>query len=225
MGDDVEGARRTLVVFAKVPRPGRVKTRLAAGIGDAQAAALYRVLGRQVLDGVRGGKYRIVVYIDPAGELDQARDWLGEAGVHFRPQQGIGLGDRLAHAIREELRGAEHVCAIGTDAPAVDRDVVDRAFVELPAHHLVLGPATDGGYYLIGLSDYRPALFRKVPWSTAAVLEATLARARTLGLRTSILPPLSDIDTVEDLRRAGYPLSGGPFPAAPFKPRTPADPR
>ena len=203
---DTQGAGRTLVVFAKVPRPGRVKTRLAATIGDAEAAALYRTLGRRVLDGVRGGNYRIVAYIDPANELDKARDWLGEAGIDFRPQEGDSLGERLARACRRELRRARYVCAIGTDAPGVDRRLVDRAFRQLSESDLVLGPALDGGYYLIGLTGDWPALFRGVPWSTAKVLAATLARARTLKLRTSTLPPLADIDTVEDLERAGYPL-------------------
>ena len=174
MTRDVE---RTLIVFAKVPRPGRVKTRLAAAIGDVEAASLYRVMGRRVLDGVRGGDYRIVVYIDPANELAAAREWLGAAGAGFRPQEGDDLGERLAHAFRREYRRAPQVCAIGTDAPAVDRRVVERAFAELSAHDLVLGPALDGGYYLIGGTGYWPDLFRDVPWSTEEVMTTTLARA------------------------------------------------
>ena len=201
---------RTLIVFAKVPRPGRVKTRLAAAIGDAEAAALYRILGRRVVDGVRGGAYRLVAYIDPAHELAGARDWLGEGGVDFRPQRGDGLGERLARAFRQELERARHVCAIGTDAPAVDRRLADRAFDELAANDLVLGPALDGGYYLIGANRYWPDLFRDVPWSTEDVLTATLARARALKLRTATLEPLRDIDTVEDLERAGYPPARQP---------------
>ena len=203
---DTSSAGRTLVVFAKVPRPGRVKTRLAATIGDTEAAALYRTLGRQVLDGVRGGNYRVVAYIDPGNELDKARNWLGEGGIDFRPQEGDSLGERLTRACRRELRRARYVCAIGTDAPAVDRSLVDRAFSELVKSDLVLGPALDGGYYLIGMTGDWPALFRGVPWSTGDVLTATLERAQTLKLRTSTLPPLADIDTVEDLKRAGYPL-------------------
>ena len=196
------------MVFAKVPRPGHVKTRLAADIGAAEAASLYRALGRHVLDGVRGGNYRTVAYIDPAEELVQARDWLGAEGVDFRPQRGVGLGERLANVFQEELRRARHVCAIGTDAPAVDRDVVERAFAELVSNDLVLGPAVDGGYYLIGMSGHWPELFRDVPWSTAEVMARTLARARALKLGIATLPPLSDIDTVDDLRRSGYPAPG-----------------
>ena len=160
---------RTLIAFAKVPRPGRVKTRLAAAIGDTEAASLYRVMGRRVLDGVRGGDYRLVAYIDPANELARARDWLGETGIDFKPQAGDDLGERLADAFRREFQRARHVCAIGTDAPAVDRRVVERAFTELSNNDLVLGPALDGGYYLIGLSGYQPELFRGVPWSTERV--------------------------------------------------------
>lgn len=200
---------RTLIVFAKVPRPGRVKTRLAAAIGDTAAASLYRTLGRRVLDGVRGGPYRVVAYIDPANELAGARDWLGGAGVDFRPQEGDDLGERLARAFRRELERARHVCAIGTDAPAVDRSVAERAFAELATSDLVLGPALDGGYYLIGARGHWPELFRGVPWSTEEVLTATLARANALRLRTATLDPLPDIDTVEDLERTGYPPPRG----------------
>ena len=220
---NVKGVGCTLVVFAKIPRPGRVKTRLATDIGAAEAASLYRVLGRQVLDGVRGGDYRIVAYIDPANQLAQAREWLGEAGIDFRPQQGAGLGERLAHAFRQELRGTRHVCAIGTDAPGVDRHVVARAFAELAANELVLGPAMDGGYYLIGMSGHRPTLFRGVPWSTKEVLATTLARARDLKLRTSMLPPLADIDTFDDLKRTGYPMPGHHVPARGSGSKSPAD--
>lgn len=193
---------RSLIVFAKVPRPGHVKTRLAAAVGDVEAASLYRVMGRRVLDGVRGGDYRLVAYIDPANELAAARRWLGAAGVDFRPQEGEGLGERLTDAFRREFQRAGHVCAIGTDAPAVDRHVVERAFAELPTNDLVLGPALDGGYYLIGATGYWPELFRDVPWSTEEVMAATLARARALTLRTATLEALPDIDTVEDLERA-----------------------
>ena len=196
---------RTLIAFAKVPRPGRVKTRLAAAIGDEEAASLYRIMGRRVVDGVRGGDYRLVAYIDPANELASARAWLGGASVDFRAQGGGDLGERLADAFRREFRRARHVCAIGTDAPAVDRRVVERAFSELSTNDLVLGPALDGGYYLIGATGYWPELFREVPWSTEEVMTATLARARALKLRTATLEPLPDIDTVEDLERAGAP--------------------
>ena len=202
MTRDVE---RTLIVFAKVPRPGRVKTRLAAAIGDVEAASLYGIMGRRVLDGVRGGHYRLVAYIDPGNELAAASAWLGAAGVHFRPQQGGDLGERLANAFRHEFKRARRVCAIGTDAPAVDRPVVERAFAELSTNDLVLGPALDGGYYLIGATGYWPDLFRNVPWSTEEVMTSTLVRARSLKLRTATLEPLADIDTVEDLERADAP--------------------
>ncbi len=198
-------AERTLIVFAKVPRPGRVKTRLAAAIGDVEAASLYGIMGRRVVDGVRGGHYRVVVYIDPANELAAARRWLGAANVGFRPQEGDDLGERLANAFRREFQRAPQVCAIGTDAPAVDRRVVEHAFAELPANDLVLGPALDGGYYLIGATGYWPDLFRDVPWSTEEVMTTTLARAAALKLRTATLEPLPDIDTVEDLERADAP--------------------
>jgi len=185
--------------------PVRAVDHVSFRLGDVEAASLYGIMGRRVLDGVRGGRYRLVVYIDPANELAAAREWLGAADVGFRPQDGNDLGERLAEAFRREFQRARQVCAIGTDAPAVDRRVVERAFDELSANDLVLGPALDGGYYLIGATAYRPALFRDVPWSTERVMTATLARARALELRTATLEPLPDIDTVEDLERADVP--------------------
>ena len=201
LNDSFDG--RALMVFAKAPRPGSVKTRLAADIGDDEAASVYRILGRQVLDQVRDGSYRTVVYYAPPGAGSSVREWLGDAGVEYRPQNGDGLGERLEHAFAEAFKASQRVCVIGTDAPGVDQKRVEQAFDSLDASDVVFGPTSDGGYYLLGLNRPQPELFRGVPWSTNQVFAASFERASSLGLHPTTLPALSDIDTLEDLEGVG----------------------
>ncbi len=192
--------RRALIVFAKAPRPGRVKTRLAADLGAQEAARVYRRLGRRVLDAVREGPYRTLVYYDPPDAEAEMRDWLGGESLEFRPQAEGDLGERMARAFEEALRDADRACIVGTDVPALRRALVVQALERLESADVVLGPAEDGGYYLMALSRPHPEIFRDVPWSTADVLGTTLERARHAGLRESLLPVLKDVDTAADLR-------------------------
>jgi uncharacterized protein len=190
-----------LLVFAKDPVPGRVKTRLAAEVGPDEAARIYRSLGRSVVDQIRGGPYRTVVCFDPPDARTAVEEWLGTHGVEFHPQSPGNLGDRLEAAFGWALEESDRVLVIGTDAPGVDAKEMEAALRTLEEADLVLGPALDGGYYLLGLRNPAPELFRGIPWSTAKVLEATRARARELGLEEVLLPPLRDVDTREDLMR------------------------
>ncbi len=190
-------------MFAKAPRPGRVKTRLARDVGDQRAAAIYSRMGQQVLEGVLGGSYEIVVCFDPPDARSEVMRWLNTRpqgpGLSFRPQGTGDLGDRLAEALEWAFTGADETCVIGTDAPDVGRELVERAFAALAEHDVVMGPATDGGYYLVGARDLHPVLFQDIPWSTDRTLAVTLDRARAAGLGVHLLEPLSDIDVVDDL--------------------------
>ena len=190
---------RMLLVFAKEPLPGRVKTRLASDLGPERAAAIYRDMGRRIVDQVRGGPYRIRVCFDPPRARKAMRAWLGKEVVEYRPQHAGDLGARMEAAFREAFSRARRVVIVGTDAPDVDRHRVEAAFRLLDNAEVVLGPARDGGYYLLGLRRPVPELFRDMPWSTDRVLEITRERVRTLGLREALLSPLSDVDTLEDL--------------------------
>ncbi len=196
---------RTLGVFAKAPVTGRVKTRLGAEIGAGKAAALYRRLGRQVVAASVGRGYRTVVWFAPPAAGGVVRHWLDGLGVSaFRAQSGRALGTRLAHAFaRSFADGDGAVVIIGTDCPGLDRHIIAQAFAALRAHDVVLGPAWDGGYYLIGLRSLEPALFRGIPWSTPGVAHATRTRARDLGLSCRLLAPLRDVDTARDARVLG----------------------
>lgn len=193
---------RVLGVFVKAPVAGQVKTRLAAEIGPSGAADLYRRLGRQVVAASVSDAYQTTVWYAPTGRGRLVREWLGALGVtRFRAQAVGHLGRRLDAAFARHFRdGARRVILIGSDCPGVDAGLVWRALAGLDESDLVLGPAHDGGYYLIGLRAPVPQLFRGIAWSTEAVLDQTLAQARRLRLSTVFLPTLRDVDTAGDAR-------------------------
>lgn len=206
------GGRRVVGVFAKAPVPGRVKTRLAADIGDRRATEIYRGLGRRTVDALRGGDYRLVVFGTPAdsASLESIGAWLGPEGTEIHPQPEGDLGHRLATAVDGALRRAEAIVIVGTDIPGIDRKTVSEAFSLLREHDVVLGPATDGGYYLVGLTRSCPDLFAGIDWSTSRVLDQTLDRIATKGLTVAFTEAKSDVDTVEDLSDAvGAGTAGG----------------
>ncbi len=195
----MDGRRQIVLVFAKAPRAGDVKTRLASSVGDEAAADVYRRMGRAVtgqLSGVRAG---IAVCYDPPGAEDEVRTWLGDAPEWYWPQPDGDLGRRMRTMFDRAFEVADRVVVIGTDAPMVGADTVHRALEALDSADVVLGPATDGGYYLMGLRAPSPALFTDIPWSTETVLRDTVARARESGARVTYLELESDIDTADDL--------------------------
>ena len=210
-----EPHRRALIVFARAPELGRVKTRLAAEVGDGAALRAYRTLAEQVIAAASASTtYSMTVAYTPPDAEPAMRQWLGP-GVMLRPQSGADLGARMAAAIADAISGgAERVVVIGTDCPDVTADVVAEAFTRLGVADVVLGPASDGGYYLIGMSRPHRELFEGVPWSSAETLRATLARARAGGLSVALLDERRDIDTVEHWRAwlasSGQPSGGTP---------------
>ena len=196
---------RSLAVFARAPVVGRVKTRLAQEIGAHEAVALYQRLGRRVVAASVGPGYRTIVWFTPSTARTAVRVWLEGLGVSdFRAQTDGGLGTRLVHAFGRLFgEGDGAVVVIGTDCPGVDRRLIAAAFAALRSYDVVLGPARDGGYYLVGLRGPQPALFRGIPWSTHEVTRATRARAGALGLSCRLLAPLRDVDTARDARALG----------------------
>jgi rSAM/selenodomain-associated transferase 1 len=196
------------VVFARAPLPGRVKTRLL--LRPEQAARLYTAFIADVLDkGVAAGFATRRLYVD--GDLDTPalRELASPRGYTLRPQVGEDLGERMYNAVAAELEdGAGHVVLIGSDSPTLPVAYLESARAllthdESPVE-VVLGPATDGGYYLIGLKRAHRELFSKgIPWSTAGVLPTTLLRLARLGeggMRSALLPFFYDCDTPDDLR-------------------------
>jgi len=194
---------RALVVFVKHPTPGAVKTRLAAAIGPAAAAELYRALAERALEATApaAGEYERLVFFDPPGALEEMRAWL--PGVRLLAQSGGDLGARMRDATdRAFARGASRVAVVGTDVPGLSRDTVVAALAALDAADVVIGPAEDGGYYLLALREPRPELFAGMAWSGPLVAAETRARAAAAGLVVHEVGRRRDVDTVEDLRAA-----------------------
>ena len=192
--------RGVLIVFVKAPRPGEVKTRLAAGIGAEQAAAAYRALAEGVLERTAplAQEYERLVFHAPPEAGAEIALWL--PAETLVPQEGPDLGARMDAAFGAAFeRGARKAVLVGSDVPQLGRTHVGQAFDALEDVPVVLGPAADGGYYLVGLRERRPELFQGIEWGTAGVLEATLARCAALGLRPRLLATLVDIDTAADL--------------------------
>ncbi len=198
-----------LLIFVKHPAPGEVKTRLAREIGARAAAEVGRLLAEHALRSTRpeGNDYRRRVFWSPPEAEAAMAAWL--PGEVLLPQVPGDLGRRMAEAFEHTFgAGARRSVLIGTDVPALGRGQILTAFDALARHDVVLGPARDGGYYLVGLSRPQPGLFEGVPWGTAEVLDVTLERARSLRLSVAFLETLDDVDTIADVRRS-WPLLVG----------------
>jgi len=192
---------RRLLIFLKYPTPGKVKTRLAAALGDEAAASLYRACAELTLERLRPLQRKTRLCVEPAEALTRTAAWIGQ-DWSMTPQRGATLGDRLAHATGEAFdEGARGVIVVGTDSPWLSEREVEEAFAALERADVVIGPTEDGGYYLIGLARPAPALFDGIPWSTPQVCARTLARARALGLRVRLLRTGYDVDRLEDVER------------------------
>ncbi|MEY2644804.1 MAG: hypothetical protein RLZZ611_1453 [Cyanobacteriota bacterium] len=202
--------RQRLVVLARWPAPGRCKRRLAAGCGSAAAAAVQRALTAHTLAvarlAARQAGARLELVVDGIGARARRR-WARQLAVSHSARQGSGsLGCRLQRQLRLSFRaGAERVVVIGTDLPSLECADLLQAFAALERQPLVLGPASDGGYWLIGLnrSGFNRAgarLMVGMPWGTEAVLPQTLARALALELPPLLLRQQSDLDRCSDLQ-------------------------
>ncbi len=190
-------AEERLLILLKAPILGTVKTRLAADTGPDTALSIYRRLLDQVVMTL-SPLSAVELHFTPATEGQLLSPWL-KPGWSLHPQSEGNLGDRMLHAFSQAFAtGAKRVVMIGTDCPSVKLADIRRALTVLVDHDLVLGPATDGGYWLIGLNRLHPELFNDINWSTSAVLSETLACAKRLRLSHQLLRPLSDVDTKAD---------------------------
>ena len=193
--------RRGLIIFAREPLPGRVKSRLAADVGDSAAAELYEAMLLDVLEISRGltGIESVVFWDCAAESLPLLAD---RFGCRSRKQADGDLGQRMQAAFEEMFAaGFASCCIIGSDAPDLPSAWIERAFGMLATeqNQIIFGPSADGGYYLLGLKQILPRLFRDIAWSTPAVLQQSLAAAQSAGAATALLPVWHDIDTLQDL--------------------------
>lgn len=197
----LKASNNVLIIFVKYPQAGRVKTRLAKHIGKQKAADLYRLFTEAVLKRTKDKNFRRLIFYTPPDKEKEIKKWLGSDGLEFRPQRGRGLGERLFNAFRLALgsSSARRVAAIGTDSPLIDRKVINNAFKALETKQCVLGPALDGGYYLIGLSSFNKEVFKGIDWGTRKVFKQTIAKLRRLNISHSFLDTSFDVDTHRDV--------------------------
>lgn len=188
----------SLLVFLKHPAAGKVKTRLAASIGPERAAALYRQWIGLVFDRLQPLRNQIpIVACYDGAPLQDFAPWEALADEWW-PQSAGDLGHRLHDAFEKAHARGGPVVAIGTDCLDLDASALQEALDLLAEKDVVFGPATDGGYYLVGTARLLPGFFQGIPWSSSETLEAHLALCRGQGWSVGLLPPRRDIDTWED---------------------------
>lgn len=193
-----------LIIFGRYPRVGMTKTRLIPVLGPAGAAALQKRLTEKTVATARQTVERIgaqLVFCHDGGTKKQLRQWLGGRPIRYVAQATGDLGRRMHLAMQGAFDdGARRVVLVGTDIPGLTAPILEQAFTALHEKDLVLGPSSDGGYWLIGIK--RPAnLFDGIVWSRPDVLKNTLTWARQKGLTPCLLDPLNDLDTPDDLGR------------------------
>lgn len=185
-----------IIIFQKKPQLGKVKTRLAKTIGEVKALEVYQLLLEHTHEQAALVGCDVFVYFEK--EIDGG--FIRSARYSGALQTPGDLGHKMKTALQEVLaKGYQKAIVIGSDCPGLDGEVLEQAINELAFHDLVIGPAKDGGYYLIGMKKVYDTLFKNISWSTSEVFSKTLAEANKLGLKTSLLPELSDVDVYEDL--------------------------
>lgn len=201
-----------LLVFARLPEPGRVKTRLARDIGDERALVLYQAMLRDTLRSIGGATESLEIEVmwapTSSANGDALRAAFGERPLAM--QTGETLGDRLSMAFSERFffHRTMKIVAIGVDDPSLSRELIDHAFALLDSCEWVVGPAADGGYYLIGCraAAYNSEVFMDIAWGTGSVMSATLAKIGEWTSAVAVLPERRDIDEGADL--AAYSAEG-----------------
>ena len=189
--------QKVLLIFTKNPEKGQVKTRLAQTVGEEKAMAVYQRL--------------LHLTKSVAGQVDADRQvwysryinhedlWTGEEYTKHK-QQGVDLGQRMKEAFRQAFaEGYQKAVIIGSDCAEIKPEMIRQAYRRLDENDTVIGPARDGGYYLLGMADYYPDLFDLERWSHSSVFTETVQRLKALGLTCHLLPELNDIDTESDL--------------------------
>lgn len=191
---------RILGLFAKLPQPGYVKTRLSETATPEWAVEVASALLLDSMERLASISARRLLAYSP---LESAPFFTEIARGRFTltPQGEGDLGERLSYFFAEQFKTlTASVVVVGTDSPTLPLSYIDDAFNHLEHADVVLGPATDGGYYLIGCARFLPCLFEQIPWSTADVLRTTVDRVQAQQLRLALLPPWYDVDTLDDWR-------------------------
>jgi hypothetical protein len=194
--------QKKLIIFTRYPEPGTTKTRLIGAIGANGASELQRHMTELAVGMARELKDSINIAIEirfVGGDNFKMRQWLGN-DIEYVGQIGLDLGDRMDNAFNDGFdKGFDRIVLVGSDCPELTADILNEAFEALDHHPVVLGPASDGGYYLIGLKQRLSNVFQNIPWGTENVLEVTRTVLSSLEVSCSLLERLCDVDTPEDL--------------------------
>lgn len=195
-------ATTCLLWFLKAPIKGFVKSRLAVSIGEDHALALYCCFIRDLRKKVKTLSFPTRIYCTPYEERDLLIELAGE-DVTYAPQKGKDLGERLLNAFQDTFhQGSENILVIGGDSPDLPDETFQHAQDALQQNDVVIGPAHDGGYYLLGIrrSAFNPSLFAGINWGNETVFDETLVQCEKLGIKPHILPLRHDVDTLIDVK-------------------------
>jgi hypothetical protein len=191
----------TLIIFVKNAREGEVKTRLSETIGTKRALLVYEKLLRLIHDTTLNLPYRKSVFY--SDQIEQNDIWENDR-FEKHLQQGADLGERMYVAMESSRKKGGSVCLVGADIPDLSEYIIDKAFELLAIYDVVIGPAEDGGYYLIAMNKPIKEIFEDKPWGTGLVLKETIDALEKSKLAYGLLPVLNDIDTIEDIRKGGH---------------------
>jgi len=191
-----------IILFVKVPARSQVKTRLAAALGEEAALELYQRFVQDILDTLEQTGIPVMICYYPPDNRNAVAGWLGPE-QQYLPQEGRDVGERMENAFRQAFnRGFSRVVLIGSDIPDLPAPLIKEALAALPMHDAVIGPARDGGYYLVGFRNdtFFPGVFSGIAWSTGTVFRSTMQAFEKAGQRVHELPLWQDVDTIEDLK-------------------------
>lgn len=191
-------SKQALIIFTKNPEAGKVKTRLAATLGEEEALAIYRQLLSHTVSVTED--LHVDKFVFYSSHIDQNDAW-DSKHYYKEVQQGNELGERMQHAFSSIFqKGYDKTVIIGTDCPGLSAEIIINAFAYLRSHELAIGPAEDGGYYLLGMKQMHRELFDGIHWSTNTVLSTTIKKAFALQITYVLLPVLQDVDEEKDLQ-------------------------
>ena len=191
-----------IILFVKVPARSQVKTRLAAALGEEAALELYQRFGQDILNTLEQTGIPVMICYYPPDNRNAVAGWLGPE-QQYLPQEGRDVGERMENAFRQAFnRGFSRVVLIGSDIPDLPASLIKEALAALPMHDAVIGPARDGGYYLVGFRNdtFFPGVFSGIAWSTGTVFRSTMQAFEKAGQRVHELPLWQDVDPIEDLK-------------------------
>ena len=201
---------RAILLFVRYPIKGKVKTRLETHLSQDEILSLYKCFVEDILASLRKCGFPVTICFLPPERETEMKAWLGAASAYV-PQTGKDLGQRMLNAFMQaftsETSPVDRAILIGSDVPDLDPGILDQAFDCLSNNDMALGPANDGGYYLIGAANGIPDVFEQIAWGSDKVLEQTVERLERSDTRFALLPPWYDVDDRQSLVRLSRELS------------------